>query len=70
LHITQHTVKRFVAFFANDLRSLEKVGLHMGRPAKIHQHKAPIRLHYIAEWAERRQHSQADLEAAFPKKVA
>jgi transcriptional regulator with XRE-family HTH domain len=36
----------------------------MARPIKIHSGKTPIRSHYIAEWAEKRAMTQADLVRA------
>jgi hypothetical protein len=54
-------VKEKVAFYANAMCGLRILRLRMGRPAKIHQGKTPNRLHFIPEWAEKRQMTQADI---------
>ena len=35
--------------------------LHMGQPTKIHMNKQPIRIHYIKEWAAKRNLKQKDI---------
>lgn len=51
----------YVAFGLNDEEAHPWLPLHMPRPTSIHAGKQPNRLHYIVEWAERRQLTQADI---------
>src|SRR5580765_299335 len=61
LRIMQHVVKAIDAFGANDCPQLPPVALRMGRPTRIHKNATPHRFHYIVEWAERRNLTQADI---------
>lgn len=61
MHKTQLAVKQQVALGLNDTGIAALLGLRMTRPTRIHADKTPPRLHYIVEWAEHRQLSQADL---------
>jgi transcriptional regulator with XRE-family HTH domain len=61
LRIMQHVVKALDAFGANDYLQLPPVALRMGRPTRIHKSATPHRFHYIVEWAERRNLTQADI---------
>lgn len=36
-------------------------GCNMNNPPAIHANKVPIRIHFIVEWAEKRQLKQADI---------
>jgi transcriptional regulator with XRE-family HTH domain len=60
----QQLVKAVDAFGANDWRQLPRVALRMGRPARIDRNADPRRFHYIVEWAERRDLTQADIMRA------
>jgi transcriptional regulator with XRE-family HTH domain len=53
-----------VAYGLNDLAAGPWQQLHMARISKIHQGKTPPRIHYIAEWAEKRGRKQVDFVAA------
>jgi len=51
-------------FTLTTLRSNPANSLRMAQVTQIHAGKTPIRRHYIVEWAERRQVTQADLVRA------
>lgn len=57
-------VKRLVATGANDSAALADLLLQAMQPTRIHKDKNPPRIHYIAEWAERRGLKQADIARA------
>ena len=53
-----------VAYHLNDPAASPWQKLHMAQVPKIHQGKTPPRIHYIAEWAEKRGKKQADFVTA------
>lgn len=55
------SVKRRVACWLNDDRQHLAYHSIMVRVVEIHRGKQPVRIHYIAEWAAKRGHSQADI---------
>ena len=62
LHKTQRCVKRNIAPSANDGAGPDFVLLRMAQQAlRVHSGKTPPRIHFIVEWAEKRQLSQADI---------
>ena len=61
LHETQRCVKRNIALDANDPTGRHAILLRMAQRTVIHAGKTPPRIHFISEWAERRQLSQADI---------
>lgn len=50
-----------LASSANDPSASNEVQLRMTKPPRIHNDKQPNRIHFIVEWAEKRQLSQADI---------
>lgn len=52
-----------VAYRLNDPDGRSWQKLHMAQIPKIHQGKTPPRIHYIAEWAEKRGRKQSEFVA-------
>jgi transcriptional regulator with XRE-family HTH domain len=53
-----------VAYRLNDLSPRSWQKLQMAQVSKIHQDKTPPRIHYIAEWADKRGKKQVDFVGA------
>jgi hypothetical protein len=64
LHTMQPLSTGAVEFFGNDGPGCAGIALHMAATPRIHKDKTSRRKHYVPEWAEVRQLTQADIVKA------
>lgn len=64
LHTMQLFASPIAAYRYNAIPRPIEYGCPMSNVTNIHADKTPIRLHYIVEWAEKRDMSQADVGRA------